>query len=139
MGEDGREWERAESAASITIDAALAVHSYAGPGLLERTYVVFLSEELRARGIPVRTQVVLPARYRTATVDLAYRVDLVVDDALIVEVKACPQLLPVHSAQLLSYLRLGDRRIGLLINFHAERLKFGIRRLINSRRLPHPA
>ncbi len=136
MGDSASDWERAEAAAAITVDSALAVHSYAGPGLLERAYVVFLAEELKARGIPVCTQVPLSASYRNVMVDLGYRVDLLVDDALIVEVKACTQLLPVHAAQLLSYLRLGDWRIGLLINFHEKRLKYGIRRLVNSRSWP---
>ena len=126
---EASDWERAESAASITIDSAFAVHSYAGPGLLEKAYVVFLAQELRARGIPVRVQVELPVSYRGEKVDLGFRVDLLVDEALIVEVKGCAQLLPVHSAQLLSYLRLADRRIGLLVNFHEEKLKLGIRRV----------
>lgn len=125
-------------AASITISAALAVHSYAGPGLLESVYVAFVAEELKARGIPVRTQVEVPIRYRNASVDLSFRIDLLVDDALIVEVKACTQLLPVHSAQLLSYLRLYDRRLGLLINFHERQLRNGIRRMVNSRRWEGP-
>jgi GxxExxY protein len=133
---EASDWERAESAASITIDSAFAVHSYAGPGLLEKAYVVFLAQELRARGIPVRVQVELPVSYRGANVDLGFRVDLLVDEALIVEVKACAHLLPVHSAQLLSYLRLADRRIGILINFHELRLKHGIRRVVNSKRWP---
>ena len=113
------------------IDAALAVHSELGPGLLESAYVACLTMELRARGLVVRSEVPLPLRYRGVTIDVAYRIDLVVGHTVIVEVKAVTKLMRIHEAQLLSYLRLSGLRVGLLVNFHSERLKDGIRRMLN--------
>lgn len=114
------------------IEAAIEVHSALGPGLLESVYVACLAHELRARGIRVSTEVPLPLRYRGVTIDCAYRLDLVVEDSVIVEVKAASKLLAVHHAQLLSYLRLAGMPVGLLINFHERHLRHGIRRLINT-------
>ena len=115
----------------IIIDAAPAVHSTLGPGLLESAYLACLAQELRARGLKVETQVGLPVIYRGIRVDIGYKIDLVVEGTVVVEVKAISRLLPVHEAQLLSYLRLSDRRVGLLINFHVSRLKDGIKRMVN--------
>ena len=113
------------------IDAAIRVHSALGPGLLESAYVACFAHELRARGLDVRTEVPLPLRYRGVTIDCAYRLDLVVEESVIVEVKASSKLLPVHQAQLLSYLRIAGLRVGLLINFHERHLRDGIKRLVN--------
>ena len=113
------------------VDSAMRVHSALGPGLLESAYQACLARELEERGLDVRTQVALSLTYKSVRVETAYRVDLLVADALIVELKAVPRLLPVHESQLLSYLRLSDRRLGLLINFHVPRLKDGIRRIVN--------
>jgi GxxExxY protein len=113
------------------VDAAIVVHSALGPGLLESAYEACLAHELRARGLRVVTQLPLPVTYRGAQIELGYRLDVLVDDAVLVEVKAAAKLLPIHEAQLLSYLRLGGYRLGLLINFHVPRLKDGIRRLVN--------
>src|SRR4051812_29060177 len=110
------------------IDAALRVHTELGPGLLESAYKACLSEELRFRGLNVATEVELPVTYRGVTLPLGYRVDLIVDDVVIVELKTVSKLAPVHKAQLLSYLRLSDKRVGLLINFHEEHLRNGIKR-----------
>jgi len=113
------------------VDAAIAVHSELGPGLLESAYEVCLAHELRSRGSDVVSQVPLPVVYRGVEIDIAYRIDLVVDDSVIVEVKAVQKMMPVHEAQLLSYLRLSSYNVGLLINFHEKQLKDGIVRLIN--------
>ena len=113
------------------VDSAMTVHSTLGPGLLESAYMACLAHELHLRGLQVKTQVPLPVIYRGVRIDLGYRLDLVVDDALIVEVKAVSKVLPVHHAQLLSYLRLSSHRVGLLVNFHVRRLKDGITRLVN--------
>ena len=113
------------------VDSAIAVHSALGPGLLESAYEACLAQELRARGLRVVTQVPLPVTYRGAQLEVGYRLDVVVDDAVVVEVKAAAKLLPIHEAQLLSYLRLSGYRLGLLINFHVPRLKDGIRRMVN--------
>lgn len=115
----------------VVIAGAIAVHSALGPGLLEGAYEACLARELRLRGLRVETQVALPVRYRGVAVDLGYRLDLVVAGSLIVEVKAVAKLLPIHEAQLLSYLRLSGMRLGLLVNFHTPLLRDGIRRFAN--------
>lgn len=113
------------------IDAAVKVHSLIGPGALENAYLQCLAIELSLQGFSVCQQVELPVVYRGVRVELAYRIDLLVEESLVVEVKAVSKLLPVHEAQLLSYLRLGNFEIGLLMNFHARRMKSGIKRFRN--------
>jgi GxxExxY protein len=113
------------------VDAAIKVHSVLGPGLLERAYQVCLAHELGKRGIRVRTEVPMPVRYDGVELDLAYRIDLPVEECVVVEIKAAAKILPVHQAQLLSHLKLSDHRVGLLINFNVTRLKDGIVRLVN--------
>lgn len=115
----------------IILDAAFRVHSALGPGLLESAYEACLTYELRAEGLSVLTQVPLPLVYREVTLDVGYRLDLLVEDLVIVEVKSIDALLAIHQAQLLSYLKLSDKRLGLLINFNVVRLKDGIKRLVN--------
>jgi GxxExxY protein len=112
------------------VDAAMRVHSALGPGLLESAYEGCLAHELRMRGYGVRTQVPLPVTYRGTQIDVGYRIDLLVDDVVLVELKAQAKLLPVHEAQLLSYMKLSGRTAGLLINFHVPRLKDGIKRMV---------
>jgi GxxExxY protein len=114
------------------VDGAMRVHSKLGPGLLESTYEICLAHELRFRGLNVQSQVPVAIVYEGVQIDVAYRIDLLVNGAVIVELKAIAKLLPVHEAQLLSYLRLGGHRLGLLINFHVLHLKDGIRRLVNN-------
>lgn len=116
---------------SQVIRAAMRVHSALGPGLLENAYRVCLAHELRRNGLRVQTEVFLPVQYEGIRVDLGYRIDLLVEDQVVVELKAAETVLPVHKAQLLSYLRLSNKRVGLLINFHADRLKNGINRIVN--------
>jgi GxxExxY protein len=113
------------------IGAAIEVHRRIGPGLLESAYNACLSFELRQMGFRIDEQVPLPIIYRDVKLDCGYRMDFVVENAVIIEVKAMEQLAPVHHAQLLSYLRLADKRVGLLINFHVRMLKDGIRRIVN--------
>ena len=123
--------QRADAASSIALDAAYYIHSLIGPGALEQTYVAFFAEEIRFRGLPVRSQVPVPVRHRGVTLDVAYRLDLLVDEALVIEVKAVVRPHPIHRAQLVSYLRLSGYRVGLLMNFHVEHLKDGIQRVLN--------
>jgi GxxExxY protein len=113
------------------VDAAIKVHSVLGPGLLERAYQVCLAHELGKRGIRVRAEVPMPVRYDGLELDLAYRIDLLVEACVVVEIKAVAKILPVHEAQLLSQLKLSDHRVGLLINFNVARLKDGIVRRVN--------
>ena len=125
---------RARSADSISreiIGAAMKVHTVVGPGLLESAYEAFVSFELKKAGLDVRSQVGFPVTYEGVRLELGYRVDLLVEDLVIVELKCIEAILPVHKSQLLSYLRLNDKPLGLLINFHVDHLKDGIRRVVN--------
>jgi GxxExxY protein len=110
--------------------AAFRVHSKLGPGLLERPYRICLGHELEKLHVPFEAEKRLPVQYDDVIIQLGYRIDLVVDDTVLVEVKAVQKLLPVHDAQLLSYLKLSRKRVGLLINFNVAHLKEGIRRKI---------
>ncbi len=113
------------------VDAAMKVHSALGPGLLESAYEACLKHELGKRGKDVKQQVGLPVMYDGIQIDLGYRLDLLVDREIIVEIKAVEKLTPIHEAQLLSYLKLSERKLGLLINFNVLRLKDGVKRLVN--------
>lgn len=113
------------------IGAAMRVHAALGPGLLESAYEGCLAVELKRRGHRVETQVALPIHYEGFTVDLGYRIDMIVDDTVLLELKACETVLPIHRAQLTSYLRLSGKKVGLLINFHVVLLKQGITRVVN--------
>ena len=112
------------------VDAAMNVHSVLGPGLLESAYEACLAHELRSRGLQVATQVGLPVVYEGVRLDLGYRIDLLVENAVIVEIKAVEAIAPIHEAQLLSYLKLSGKRVGLLINFNVLHLKDGIKRMV---------
>jgi GxxExxY protein len=113
------------------IGAAMKVHSALGPGLLESAYEACLLYELEKRRVRARKQVVLPLRYEDLTLDAGYRIDLLVEDSVIVELKAIESVLPVHRAQLLSYLRLGGFRLGYLLNFNVAHMREGITRIVN--------
>jgi GxxExxY protein len=114
------------------VDAAIRVHSALGPGLLESAYETCLAYELRERGLLVRTQVALPVVYKAIQMDLAYRIDLLVEESVVVELKTVSKLLPIHEAQLLTYLKLSGHRIGLLLNFHVPLMREGIKRMVNN-------
>ena len=113
------------------IGAALDLHGNLGPGLLESAYECALMFELAQRGLDVRCQVPMPLIYKSVKLDQGYRLDLLVEDKVIVELKSVEYLAPVHYAQLLTYLRLSDKRLGLLINFNSKLLKHGIHRVLN--------
>jgi GxxExxY protein len=124
---------RKENIISRTIiGCALTVHTNLGPGLLESAYEACLAFELRQAGLDVQCEVPLPLVYKGVKLDLGYRVDLIVDDCVIVELKAIEAVAPVHKAQLLSHLRLTGKKLGLLINFHVVHLKDGIYRVVNN-------
>jgi GxxExxY protein len=112
------------------LGGALSVHKALGPGLLESTYEACLAFELIERGLRVERQKALPVHYREVNLDCGYRIDLLVDGKVIVEVKAVDKLNPIHEAQLLSYLKLSNCKVGLLINFNVRILKNGVRRLV---------
>jgi GxxExxY protein len=113
------------------IASAMKVHSAIGPGLLESAYETCLHYELEKQGLPVRRQALIPIRYEDLTIDNGYRIDLLVADRVVVELKAVDAILPVHRGQLLSYLRLGRFKLGYLLNFHFARLRDGIVRMAN--------
>ena len=113
------------------VDAAIKVHTALGPGLLEGAYEGCLVHELRKRGQLVVQQLSLPVLYDGICIDLGYRIDLLVDGGVVVEVKSVGKLAAIHSAQLLSYMKLGGYKVGLLLNFNVPRLKDGIRRIVN--------
>ena len=114
-----------------TIGAAIRVHSFLGPGVLESAYQTCLVHELREKGFQVLEHVAMPVVYHGVRLERAYEADLIVSDALIVEVKAVSQVHPIHESQLLSYLVLSGLTVGLLINFHELHLKDGIRRVVH--------
>jgi GxxExxY protein len=122
---------RADQLSADVIGAAIKVHSALGPGLLESVYEVCLASELLLRGIKCRRQVAFPVTYKGRMIDGSYRVDLLVEDLVVVELKAVDQLEPIHYSQLLTYLRLADRWLGLLINFNTVWLKQGLSRVLN--------
>jgi GxxExxY protein len=113
------------------IEAAMAVHTVLGPGLLESTYEACLAFELQNRGVSVRAQVPLPVVYQGQRLEIGYRIDLLIAESVVVEVKAVEAIAPVHRAQLLSYLKLSDRRLGLLLNFNVVHMRDGIIRMVN--------
>lgn len=119
-----------EEIASGVLGAAFAVHKTLGPGLLESVYEVCLAHELEQRGHRVLRQVALPVTYEAIKLEAGYRIDLMVDGVVIVEVKAAEALAPVNEAQVLTYLKLSERRLGFLINFNVALLKQGIKRII---------
>ncbi len=125
------EKERLNRITESIIGAAIEVHRALGPGLLESAYETCLAFELVERGLKVEQQKPLPVVYREVKLDCGCRLDLLVEEEVIVEVKAVDRLAPIHQAQLLSYLRLSGCKVGLLINFNVKVLKDGIRRVVN--------
>ncbi len=121
----------AQAVSRAVITAAMIVHTELGPGLLESAYQACLNHELREAGCRSEVQVGLPVVYRGARLDLGYRIDLLVEDLVIVEIKSVEGICPVHQAQVISYLKLSGKSIGLLINFNVVHLKDGIKRFVN--------
>jgi GxxExxY protein len=114
------------------LDSAITVHKEMGPGLLESVYEYCLLDELMSRGIKTFGQVYLPLFYKGKDLRKDYRIDLLVEDEIIIEVKAVDGTLPIHEAQIISYLKLADKRLGFLINFNVPLLKQGFRRFVNN-------
>ena len=124
----------AESYNALTsqiIAAAIHVHRRLGPGLLESTYEACLVYELRKRGLNAKSQVSLPVVYDGVKLDVGYRIDILVEDAVIIELKAVEQVIPLHEAQLITYLKLSGKKVGLLMNFNVTRLTDGVTRRAN--------
>ena len=120
----------------LIIQAAIEIHKALGPGLLESVYRRCTIYELRARNLKVATEVIVPVRYKQLVLEGSYRLDLLIEDAIVVELKAIETVLPVHRAQLLTYLRIMDKQLGLLLNFNVDRLVLGVDRVVNKFGLP---
>jgi GxxExxY protein len=119
-----------ERVATLIVDAAIKVHRALGPGLLESAYEACLAHELKQRGLTVETQVPVPIRYEGLMLDGGFRLDMLVDGIAIIELKALEKVLPIHDAQLLTYLKLSGRRLGFLLNFNVPVMKNGISRFV---------
>lgn len=120
-----------EAIAKIIVDALIYVHRILGPGLLESTYQVCLAYELKKRGLRVQCEVLLPVQYDRITIDAGYRIDMLIEDVIIIENKAVQELLPIHEAQLLTYLKLSGIKLGFLLNWNVRLMKDGINRFAN--------
>jgi GxxExxY protein len=125
-----------ELLAKVAVDSAFAIHKELGPGLLESAYEACLSHELRLRGVNHQLQLPVPLDYKGIRIEVGYRADVVVEEKLLLELKAVDQLLPVHTAQVITYLRLKKFPLGLLINFNEVLIKHGIHRVLNVPRSP---
>lgn len=112
------------------LDACIEIHKALGPGLLESTYEICLMKEFELRGIKAIRQVNLPIRYKDQLLDQGYKIDILVEDEFILELKTVENILPIHKAQLITYLKLADKRIGFLINFNVALMKNGFHRII---------
>ena len=118
--------------AKIVVDAAFRVHRSLGPGLLENVYQAALAYELANRGLSLHLERGIPAEYEGVRLDVGFRADIIVENKVIIEIKSVEALAPIHGKILLTYLRLADMRLGLLINFNVELIKDGIRRIVNA-------
>lgn len=130
--EDARTRRDIEEIASIVIDASFQIHKDLGPGLLESVYEAVLACDLSRKGLTVERQKLVPVQYQGMTLDEGFRLDLLVDGQLIVELKSVENMHPVHPKQLLTYLRLMNQPLGLLINFGAPLLQDGLKRVVNN-------
>jgi GxxExxY protein len=117
---------------SLIIGAAIEVHKQLGPGLLESSYEICLAYELRQRGLEVSTQVGLPIVYKEVNLETGYRIDLLVEKKVIIEVKAVEGFSDIHLAQILTYLKLSDMKLGLLLNFNVSKMVDGLKRVVNN-------
>lgn len=122
---------RENELAKVVVDAALKIHKALGPGLLESVYQAVLAYELKQSGLQVEAEVSIPVVYGQVQIESAFRADLIVDGCLLIELKSVEQINPVHKKQLLTYLRMSDIKLGLLINFNEELIKNGIHRVVN--------
>jgi GxxExxY protein len=131
VDERNAKWDvKFDELSNKVLGCALEVHRQLGPGLLESAYEQCLAYELNRANVPFKVQVELPVEYKQIKLDCGYRMDLLVDDRLIVELKSVDQLLKIHEAQILTYMKLAKLKIGLLINFNVEVLRQGIKRFV---------
>jgi len=124
--------DQLEAIATQVVDAALCVHRELGPGLLESAYEMALCRELNLRDLTFERQKAMPVSYKGTALDCGYRIDVLVEDAIVIELKAVEQLAPIHEAQLFTYLKLAGCHIGFLINFNTRLLKNGLKRIVHN-------
>ncbi|HLA84678.1 MAG TPA: GxxExxY protein [Thermoguttaceae bacterium] len=120
-----------EALAAVVVDAMIKVHRALGPGLLESAYQACLAHELRQRGLRVECEVALPVRYDGLDIDAGYRIDMLVEGVILIENKAVQAILPIHEAQLLTYLKLSGQKLGFLVNWNVPLIRDGIKRMVN--------
>ena len=120
-----------EAIGTQVVDCAIRVHTALGAGLLESAYESCLAHELAKHGLEVRKQVPMPVLYDNTQMDVGYRIDMLVNDRAVVELKAVEKLMPLHTAQLLTYLKLSKLRLGFLLNFNVEHMRNGVKRVVN--------
>ena len=121
-----------ETIASKIVAAAIKVHTVLGPGLLESAYQKCLEYELKNHGIRVACEVALPITYEKLTIDAGYRIDMIIEESILIENKTVEKLLPIHEAQLLTYLKMKNCKVGFLLNWNVPRMKDGIKRMVNN-------
>ena len=124
--------QRYEAIAKEVVDACIQVHRALGPSLLESTYQKCLLYELSSRGLKVASEVSIPVVYKGVELDCGYRIDILVEDVIVLELKSVEKLLPVHSAQIITYLKLANKRLGFLLNFNVSLMKNGLNRFVNN-------
>jgi GxxExxY protein len=124
--------ERVNRLTERIIGCAIEVHKAIGPGLLESAYEECFCYELSQSGLAFARQVALPVRYKAVNLDCGYRLDVIVENEIIIEVKAVERIIAIYEAQLLSYLKMLDKRVGLILNFHSSVMKYGIKRIVNN-------
>ncbi len=127
-----RTQEELNNISKIILDACISVHKIMGPGLLESIYVECLVYELMNRGLVVKTEVLIPLRYKEKELSKRFRIDVLVENEIIIEAKAIEIVLPVHEAQIISHLKLADKRLGFLVNFNVPLLINGFKRFVNN-------
>ncbi len=127
---DSKDLDNLEVIAKDVVDAIITVHKALGPGLLESAYQKCLKHELEKRGNSVDTELPLPVIYDSVKIDIGYRIDMVIDDAILIENKTVEAFLPIHQAQVLTYLKLGKYKLGFLVNWNQALIKHGIKRVI---------
>ena len=125
------DWNHINRVSGLVVDSSLRVHSGLGPGLLESAYRACLAYELRKRSLAVSEEVGLPVVYDSQRLEIGYRIDILVENLIVVEIKSVAEIAPIHKAQLLSYLKLSGKPLGLLLNFNVVRMKDGIVRMRN--------
>jgi len=121
-----------EEIASKIVSASIKVHTALGPGLLESAYQKCMKYELNNEGLRIECEVILPIKYEDIKIDAGYRIDMIVEDSIIIEHKTVEKLLPVHEAQLLTYLKMKNCKLGFLLNWNVPRMKYGIKRMVNN-------